>query len=497
MNFGDTSDGADAEAGEILAYDSLTCKQLQERLVDLGLKKSGKKSELVARLMAADLKDKELAAAGTVGDEEVEADEDVADEVEVEAAVDDIEDELVGRIDWSNLTDSELRRLCELWHVKGRFTRLRAIRQLEALHERGEGCVCEVLGPTDPCKCQSGIVSGSEASEGGDDEQADETETAMEQAEENVPTEDAGQTPGPALRRTRNSRWFTLETAESHRINYDYLVELQAYAEKQHWDVSLIQMIDQSTLELERYFGRTKEGAQGTPSMQQFLQADRKVRLDYHISRVNLLERWVQGNLPRGNISNVDSGADPSGQAGSAALGMLLRKSKSGRSVRRDAAAPSEDPFALQRAHAAQVQHDVKSEGLKQSLANTANKSSYNSSGACRLQMLPPGPYAMFKDLAPQRGEPALTGRRCAVYWKDKPAERTVTQQKACEKGRWWKATVTGVERAHNTLLLAVLYDARDDVESTDDRLDVRKEHVVWLLPDGGSAVDASTNADT
>ena len=119
MNFGDTSDGADAEAGEILAYDSLTCKQLQERLVDLGLKKSGKKSELVARLMAADLKDKELAAAGTVGDEEVEADEDVADEVEVEAAVDDIEDELVGRIDWSNLTDSELRRLCELWHVKG------------------------------------------------------------------------------------------------------------------------------------------------------------------------------------------------------------------------------------------------------------------------------------------------------------------------------------------------------------------------------------------
>ena len=94
----------------------------------------------------------------------------------------------------------------------------------------------------------------------------------------------------------------------------------------------------------------------------------------------------------------------------------------------------------------------------------------------------------MFKDLAPQRGEPALTGRRCAVYWKDKPAERTVTQQKAGEKGRWWKATVTGVERGRNTLNLAVLYDAQYEVEPTADQLDVRTEHVVWLYDERGAA---------
>ena len=78
----------------------------------------------------------------------------------------------------------------------------------------------------------------------------------------------------------------------------------------------------------------------------------------------------------------------------------------------------------------------------------------------------------------------ALNGQRCAVYWKDKPQARTEAQRKAGEKGRWWTATVTGVERVRNTLLLAVMYDAqhRDDVvERTEDKLDVRQEHVAWL----------------
>jgi hypothetical protein len=33
----------------------------------------------------------------------------------------------------------------------------------------------------------------------------------------------------------------------------------------------------------------------------------------------------------------------------------------------------------------------------------------------------------------------ALSGLRCAVYWKDEP--RTEAQQKDGEKGRWWTAT--------------------------------------------------------
>jgi hypothetical protein len=76
----------------------------------------------------------------------------------------------------------------------------------------------------------------------------------------------------------------------------------------------------------------------------------------------------------------------------------------------------------------------------------------------------------------------ALNGQRCAVYWKDKPQARTEAQRKAGEKGRWWTATVTGVERVRNTLLLAVIYDAQDDAaDGTADKLDVRQEHVVWL----------------
>ena len=69
---------------------------------------------------------------------------------------------------------------------------------------------------------------------------------------------------------------------------------------------------------------------------------------------------------------------------------------------------------------------------------------------------------------------------------KDKP--RTEAQQKAGEKGRWWKATVTGVEKARNTLLLAVLYEAQYEVEPTADQLDVRTEHVVWLHDERGAA---------
>ena len=41
---------------------------------------------------------------------------------------------------------------------------------------------------------------------------------------------------------------------------------------------------------------------------------------------------------------------------------------------------------------------------------------------------------------------------------------------------------MTGVERVRNTLLLAVMYDAQHDVvEGTEDKLDVRQEHVVWV----------------
>ena len=47
---------------------ALTCAQLKKRLGDLGLKQSGLKSELVARLREADEVDRELAAAGVDGD---------------------------------------------------------------------------------------------------------------------------------------------------------------------------------------------------------------------------------------------------------------------------------------------------------------------------------------------------------------------------------------------------------------------------------------------
>ena len=69
------------------------------------------------------------------------------------------------------------------------------------------------------------------------------------------------------------------------------------------------------------------------------------------------------------------------------------------------AAAPVVSGTAVNRleaeqAHAAAIRHEVKDDGLKQSLADTANKSSYNSGGACRSQMLPPGMYVTFRDLA-------------------------------------------------------------------------------------------------
>ena len=143
-----TSNGESGEEAEDFGYDQMTCAQLKERLGDLGLKKSGLKSELVERLREADQADRELAAAGVDGDDDAAAHEDTL------AAIDDHGDDVVERIDWSNMTDDELQRMCELWRVKGRFTtRSRAIRLLEALHERGEGCVCEELAAGSVCHC--------------------------------------------------------------------------------------------------------------------------------------------------------------------------------------------------------------------------------------------------------------------------------------------------------------------------------------------------------
>ena len=45
-------------------FSAFTCAQLRKRLGELGLKQSGLKSELVARLREADEVDRELAAAG-------------------------------------------------------------------------------------------------------------------------------------------------------------------------------------------------------------------------------------------------------------------------------------------------------------------------------------------------------------------------------------------------------------------------------------------------
>ena len=477
-NFGDL----DNKEAEVFGYAQMTCAQLRDRLGDLGLTKSGAKAVLVARLVEADNVDRELAAAPVdVGDD---------DEQEALAAIDDAEDEVVERIDWSNMSDDELRRMCELWRVKGvamgRFTRSRAIGRLEALHERGEGCVCAELAAGDACCC-GWVASDAAATDGTED--VAEVEVEVEAEGETAPVDEAEEeaeqmSAGPMPTRKRNSRWFTLETAESHMINYKYLVDLWDYAIDNKWDISLIQMIDQSTLEIERYFGRVKAGSQGTPSMQQFMQADRKVRLDYYIGRLKLRARWLQGSKSRGNVGGTVSGADPTGQAGDAVLGTLMRRSKLGRSRGKVAAAVSvtvEDPMAVEKEHAAAVRHELKHDGLKQSLASTANKSNYNSGGACRVQMLPPGPYVMLRDLGAPTLD-ALNGQRCAVYWKDKPQARTEAQRKAGEKGRWWTATVTGVERVRNTLLLAVMYDAQHDVvEGTEDKLDVRQEHVVWV----------------
>jgi hypothetical protein len=142
-NFGDIG-----EEAEDFGYEQMTCAQLKERLGDLGLKKSGLKSELVERLREADEADRELAAAGVDGDDDAAAQEDTL------AAIDDPGDDVVERIDWSNMSDDELQRMCELWRVKGRFTtRSRAIRLLEVLHERGEGCVCEELAAGSACRC--------------------------------------------------------------------------------------------------------------------------------------------------------------------------------------------------------------------------------------------------------------------------------------------------------------------------------------------------------
>ena len=476
VDYIDVNFGESGEEAEDFGYDQMTCAQLKERLGDLGLKKSGLKSELVERLREADEVDRELAAAGVDGDDDAAAHEDTL------AAIDDPGDDVVERIDWSNMTDDELQRMCELWRVKGRFTtRSRAIRMLEALHERGEGCLCKELAAGSACRCGWG-VSGADATEDAAEDHVETVETAQTEVEE-AATERMSVRPMPA--RKRNSRWFTLETAESHTINYHYLVDLWDYAVKHRWDIKLIKMLDQSTLELERYFGRVKQRSQGTPSVQQFMQADLKVRLKYALMRLDVSKRWVLGSRVRGNIGDLGSGlADPAGQAGDAVLGTLLRRSKSGPSRGRVPAA-AVNRLEAEQAHAAAIRHEVKDDGLKQSLADTANKSSYNSGGACRLMMLPPGMYATFRDLAAPEPD-ALNGRRCAVYWKDKP--RTEAQQKAGEKGRWWKATVTGVEKARNTLLLAVQYDAQYEVEPTADQLDVRTEHVVWLYDERGAA---------
>ena len=55
------------------------------------------------------------------------------------------------------------------------------------------------------------------------------------------------------------------------------------------------------------------------------------------------------------------------------------------------------------------------------------------------------------------------------------------SQRKEGEKGKWWEAAVSGVEKVRNTLRFGMIYDAQRDVESTEDKLDVHTKHVVWL----------------
>jgi hypothetical protein len=206
----------------------------------------------------------------------------------------------------------------------------------------------------------------------------------------------------------------------------------------------------------------------------QFVRADANVREDSYLRRLPIDERWNLGASKRGNVVGMPgAGSDGRTERRGAGLFLLLRKPASYRSKGVD--------LSAERAAAGAVHHELKNDAAKRSLANVANKSN---GGCCTTKLLPPGVYVQTKDL----GAAANLERRCAVYWPDWSTERTDTQRAAGEKGRWWKATVTGVEKARNTLLLAVLYDAQYEVEPTADQLDVRTEHVVWLYDEQGAA---------
>ena len=358
--------------------------------------------------------------------------------------------------------------------MKGRFTRRRAIDSLQALYDRGEGCVCERLGEGESCHCGWITALASESVEE-EDEQDDEEEEAghgdeedgTHTAEEDAPNGEQQQQQPQQQQRQRNFRWFTLETAESIKINYEFLRDLMAHALANNWDVESIRLIDLSTLELERYFGRVRDGARGTPTVAQFARADANVREDSYLRRLPIEERWNLGASKRGNVEGMQgAGSDGRTERRGAGLFLLLRKPASYRSRGAD--------LSAERAAAGAVHHELKNDAAKRSLANVANKSN---GGCCTTKLLPPGVYVQTKDL----GAAATLERRCAVYWSDKSSERTDEQKAAGEKGRWWSATSTGVEVAHGQVLLAITYDAQFGEGSSKDTVNVRSEQVVWL----------------
>jgi hypothetical protein len=316
--FGGDDDESDVPLDD---YGSLTAEQLRSRLRDLGLRVGGKKADLLARLIQADDDEVKLANAAeareAVHNGEVEDDDDVHDQV-----------------DWGNMGTDELKRLFVELRVKGRFTRRRAIDSLQALYDLGEGCVCEELADGEKCHCGwiVGLASNHEEEEPDSEQGEDEADVDEEPQLEYSETENDAIMKGQLglqqqqqqeqqqqqqhgtkqqKRRQRNFRWFTLETAESIKMNYEYLRDLMELAKKEGWNVELIKLIDQSTLELERYFGRVREGVKGTPTVQQFMRADENVRQDGYLRRLPIEQRWNLGASRRGNVEGMHgSGSD-------------------------------------------------------------------------------------------------------------------------------------------------------------------------------------------